>query len=465
MSEEAVRSVSPQDPHDVLIERPRDDERAVQAAVDKAAFAQQQWEAAGAFERHAALLRCARAVTEAADRLAQIVVREVGKPVTEARAEVARSAAILRFFAGQALDPAGEVLAASDPRQLQFTRRRARGVAGLITPWNFPLAIPLWKAAPALAWGNAVVLKPAEPASAAAHALVELLAPELPDALFQAVYGGAETGVALVDAADVVSFTGSTVVGRAVVQRAAVGLRPVQAEMGGCNASVVLPDVPAARVASVIAQSIAGYAGQKCTATSRVVVVGGEDRRREVEQALVDALVALPTGDPADPATVVGPVIDERAAAAVTRTVATALEAGGRLLCGGQQDGASLVVLPVLLADVDERHPLHREEVFGPIAVLSGEATVESALARVNATDYGLVTSVFTDQLSTAQRACALIDTGLVRVNGPTTGLDHTAPFGGDKASSYGPREQGRAALEHYTTTQTVSFAPTWSAL
>lgn len=306
-----VTSHNPADPADVLLRIPAPGAFPAVDTVERARAAQPGWLLAGAAARSAALAAVAAGIESAAGELADLAVREVGKPLSEARAEVARTVAIWRYYAQAPFEATGAVHETAAGPGLLLTRRRPHGVAGLVTPWNFPFAIPTWKAAPALAAGNTVVLKPAPEATACALRLAEIVRQALPASVFTVLPGGATEGNAVVSAADVVSFTGSTPVGRSVVQAATARGIPVQAEMGGLNAALVLPDADIGQAAAHIAASIAGYAGQKCTATSRVVAVGAAlDPLRE---ALSEALRALPVGDPADPATVCGPLIHEAA--------------------------------------------------------------------------------------------------------------------------------------------------------
>jgi aldehyde dehydrogenase (NAD+) len=454
----ALQSRSPQRPDDLVVEVEEAGAEAVAGAVARAAAATGRWAAASALERSAALAAAADALAGAAGEVTGLVVREVGKPVVEAGAEVARGVGILRYYAQQALDPDGETYPGPGPAALLLARRRPRGVAGLITPWNFPVAIPLWKAAPALAFGNAVVLKPSPDATAVALRLAELLAPVLPGDLLQVVPGGAATGTALVERADCVSFTGSVAVGRRVAVAATERGIPSQAEMGGLNASIVLPDADPERAAATVAGAAMGYAGQKCTATSRAIVVGDPGPFTE---ALVEATRGLAVGDPAEEGTVVGPVITEQARRRVLEAAAEAAAGGGRLLAGGRGgDGDGWFVAPTLVDGVPPEARLAQEEVFGPIAVVLPVADEDEAVAVANGVRYGLVASVFTRDLDRALGLAARLDTGMIRVNAPTSGVDYLAPFGGEKDSSFGPREQGKAAREFYTSTRTVTILP-----
>ncbi|MEU6947581.1 aldehyde dehydrogenase family protein [Streptomyces sp. NPDC046316] len=450
-----LTSRNPADPADVLLRIPMPGAFAVADAVERARAVHTGWLRGGAAARSAALGAVAAAVEAAAPELAALAVREVGKPLTEARAEVARTVAIWRYYAQAPFEPTGAVHEPAAGAGLLLTRRRPHGVAGLITPWNFPFAIPSWKAAPALAVGNAVVLKPAPEATACALRLAEIVRQELPEGVFTVLPGGATEGNALVSAADAVSFTGSTAVGRAVAAYAMARGVPVQAEMGGLNAAIVLPDADIGQAAAHITAAIAGFAGQKCTATSRVVAVGAAlDPLRE---ALTEALCTVPAGDPADPATVCGPLIDERA-----RDRLAAAWEGLPTLAGGTLPaaGPGWYAAPTLVEKVAPEHPLLHEEVFGPIAALLHADDLDQAVRITNSVPYGLVTSVHTADLNTALHGLDALDTGMVRINAPSSGVDFHLPFGGSKESSLGPREQGRAALDFYATSRTYTLSP-----
>jgi len=454
----ALQSRSPQRPDDLVVEVEEADAGAVAAAVERARAAGGRWAAASALERSAALVAAADALAGAAGEVTELVVREVGKPLTEAAAETGRGIGILRYYAQQALDPDGETYPGPSPAALLLSRRRPRGVAGLVTPWNFPVAIPLWKAAPALAFGNAVALKPSPEATAVALRLAELLGPALPEGLFQVLPGGADTGTAMLEAVDCISFTGSVAVGHRVAVAATERGIPSQAEMGGLNASIVLADADPERVAGVVAGAAMGYAGQKCTATSRAIVVGDS---RPFTEALVAAVEGLAVGDPAEEATVVGPVITEPARRRVVEAAEEAAAGGGRLLTGGAAgDGAGWFVAPTVVDGLGPEARLAQEEVFGPIAVVLAVADEDEAVRVANGVRYGLVGSVFTRDLDRALGLAARLDTGMIRVNAPTSGVDYLAPFGGEKDSSFGPREQGKAARDFYTSTRTVTILP-----
>ncbi|RKT18789.1 aldehyde dehydrogenase (NAD+) [Streptomyces sp. 1114.5] len=453
-----ITSYNPADPTDLVLAVEEPGAEAVRAAVGRARAAQTGWLAAGAAARSAALGRIADAIEAHAEELTALIVREVGKPLAEARGEVARTAAIWRYYAQAPYTPSGAVHETAAGPGLLFTRRRPYGVAGLIAPWNFPLAIPSWKAAPALAVGNTAVLKPAPEATACALRLAELArGAGLPEDVFTVLPGGAEEGAALVETADVVSFTGSTGVGRAVVRAATERGVPVQAELGGLNAALVLPDADLELAATHIAAAIAGYAGQKCTATSRVIAVGAA--YQPLREALVKALAAVDDS-------VCGPVVNSGARDRLTGAVDSAVEAGATVLTGGGvPERVGWYVEPTLLADVPAEHPLAREEFFGPIAVLHAAADLDEAIALANDTPHSLATSVHTRSLDVALAAADRLDAGMIRVNAPSSGVDFHLPFGGAKGASHGEREQGQAALDFYTAGRTVSVLPGGGAL
>lgn len=456
-TENVIRSYSPQSPSDLVVEAPPTAPDEVAAVFDRARKAQETWRAGPAAKRALALSESADALAQATPELVDLMVRETGKPLLESRGEVARAIAILRYYAQQVFDATGSLHEPS-ASGLLFTVQRPRGVAGLITPWNFPLAIPLWKAAPALAFGNAAVLKPAPEATAMALRLGELLATTLPADVFSVLPGDVETGRAVVQGADVVSFTGSIAGGRSVAADAGARGVPVQAEMGGQNPAVVLPDADVESTARQVAAAAMGFAGQKCTATKRVIVVGDPAPFRD---ALVEAIEAMVVGDPAEQSTTVGPLVDEAARDRVVSSAEDAITQGGRILTGGKavaEDG--WFVAPTLVEGVPDDHLLACDEVFGPIALLQTAGSLDEAIAKANHVPHGLVAGVYTRDLSVALSASQRLEAGMVKVNAPTTGVDFYLPFGGEKASSIGGREQGKAAQDFYTSTHTVTIAP-----
>lgn len=461
-SEGSFSSLNPSRASEVVARVPEGAPADVSAAVDAAVSALPGWRRLPGPARAEHLHRWAAAIEARREELARAVVREVGKPIGEARGEVARCVVILRYYAGDAVRSVGEVIPAQGAGVMQFTVREPLGVVGLITPWNFPLAIPLWKAAPALAFGNTVVLKPAEHSSYIAMLLAETAAAAgLPAGVFNVVPGaGPVVGDALLRAEPVraVSFTGSTGVGARVAAIAAERNIRYQTEMGGKNVAIVLADADLERAARLTAAGAMRYAGQKCTATSRVVVA------REVEDKFVELLrseiAALPLGPVDDDAAAVGPLIDEASFERVRSAIAGV---SGELVVGGGSPSdprleGGWFVEPTVARGVDPDSSLAQDEVFGPVLALFAADDVGEALALANRTRYGLSASLFTRDLGAALEYIREIEVGLVRVNGDTTGVDPHAPFGGFKASSSGSREQGPAAREFYTEIKTVQI-------
>ncbi len=454
---------NPSDAQDVVARVPSGSAADVDAAVAAAAEALPRWKALTGPARAEHLLRWSAAIAARQEEMAQAMAREVGKPIGEARGEVARCVAILRYDAGEAVREIGQVIPSQIPAALQFTLRQPLGVVVLITPWNFPLAIPLWKAAPALAFGNTVVFKPAEAASHMGSLLAETAAQaELPAGVFNLVLGsGSVIGDPLVAHRDVrgVSFTGSSIVGARVAAAAAARNIRYQTEMGGKNVAIVLPDADLDMAASLIAAGAMRYAGQKCTATSRAVV----DRR--VQDALLARLQAategLPLGPVTDPRAAVGPMISGDARDAVV----AALAAGSfRRICGGdpvaeEPFSRGFFLRPSIVAEVEPDSKLAQEELFGPVLAVIAADGLEEAIALANRSRYGLSASLFTRDVGSALTYIHKIEAGLVRVNGDTTGVDPHAPFGGFKGSSSGSREQGPAAREFYTEIKTVQVS------
>src|SRR5262249_18533199 len=397
-------------------------------------------------------------VEERAGEVTDLVIREVGKPRTEAAGEVARGIAILRYFAQAALLPDGQTRSAASPGSLLMARHRPVGVTGLVTPWNFPRGHPAVEGGPEPGVRQRDRAEAREEAPAVALLLAEIITPYLPPGVFPVVLGAAGTGQALAGhpAVAAVSFTGAGPAGREVVPRVAGRGARVQAEMGGLNASVVLADADFGRAAAAVAYAAMGYAGQKCTTTSRIIV---EDAAcAKFRDHLTAAVAALGVLDPGQDGTLVGPVISGQARDSALAAIAGS---GGTVLTGGATLDAPGYYLPSTLVELDAPEgPLATEEVFAPVAALLRADRAEQAVRIANGVRYGLVTSLFTQDLGRALRLADAFDAGMVRVNAPTSGVDFHAPFGGAKQSSYGPREQGLAARDFYTETRTVTIVP-----
>lgn len=454
---DATTSLNPSEPQDMVAEVPVGTAAEVAAAVAKAAEAQRAWRAKPGPAKADALTAWAAALQSRAEELAGLIAREVGKPIAEAKGEVGRGVAILRYYAGEAVRDHGSVIPSQFPETLQFSLREPLGVVGLITPWNFPVAIPLWKAAPALAFGNAVVWKPSELSGAVASVLAETSGQAgLPAGLFNLVHGDGSTGAALAacEGVEALSFTGSARVGGLIAQACAARNAKHQTEMGGKNAGIVLEDANLTKAATLVAGGAFRYAGQKCTATSRVIV-----ERPAMEAFLAELkriAEALPLGPVCDPACAIGPLISD----AARQRVLGALT-GRDLLFGGPvpspfEDG--YFVAPTAVMVEDENDTLAQDELFGPVLAVIGADDAEHAIRLANATRYGLSASLFTQNIGNALRYIREIEVGLVRVNGDTTGVDPHAPFGGFKGSSSHTREQGPAARDFYTQVKTVQI-------
>lgn len=456
---------NPSRTREILGEAPASTAADVAAAVEAAARALPGWRRLAAPARGRHLLAAAEALAAAAPELAALMVDEVGKPVAEARGEVARGVGLLRYYAAETERGQGESLPHPDGRSLLFSRRIPLGVVGLVTPWNFPVAIPLWKAAPALAFGNAVVWKPARWSSLLAHRLTEIIGPALPAGVFNLVLGdGAVVGQALAAHPLVagVSFTGGTEVGRALAADLAGRGVKFQGELGGKNPAIILADADLTRAVETTLSGAFRFAGQKCTATSRVIVE--RPVLSVVTEMLADRARALVPTPPGQEGCYLGPVVAASRVEAIRGAIARAQADRGRLLAGGAEPPAGLdagyFVAPTVLDRVAPESALAQEEVFGPVlAVLAADDPAE-ALRIANGTAYGLSASLFTGSLDRALAYLDGIEVGMVRVNAETTGVDYVAPFGGLKGSSSHSREQGRAAVEFYTETQTVTISP-----
>jgi acyl-CoA reductase-like NAD-dependent aldehyde dehydrogenase len=333
------------------------------------------------------------------------------------------------------------------------------GVVGLITPWNFPVAIPAWKLAPALVAGNTVVLKPSEEAPVSALHLARCLVDAgLPAGVLNVVIGrGAEAGAELVTRAEVraISFTGSVAVGRRVREAATAAGKRVQLELGGQNPLVVMADADLGRAVEAAYAGAFVAAGQKCTATRRIFVQ--QDVYDEFRERLLERMSRAVVGDPTDPRTELGPLVNRHQFDSVLEAIQDGRGQGGKLLAGGEHGGDDgYFVEPTLFEDVGATADLARREVFGPVASLFRFATLDEALARANDVEYGLSAAIFTSALATAQRFVGVVQAGVIHVNSTTTGAEVYVPFGGIKASGWGPHEQGRAAVEFYTDVATV---------
>jgi alpha-ketoglutaric semialdehyde dehydrogenase len=440
--------------------------RGTQGDVDRAVAAARRafapWAATPAVARGRILARAADELEGDIDAFAELMAREMGKPITEARGECLRTSAILRYYAGEAHRPIGEHFASDSGTTWLFTRREPVGVVGIVTPWNFPAAIPAWKIAPALVFGNTVVAKLASDAPLTGLRLVSALSNAgLPAGVLNVVLGpGGEVGNALVEHRDVaaVSFTGSTEVGRSVIARGAAAGKKIQTEMGGHNPVLIRGDADLAQAVGAVALGAFASAGQKCTATRRVYVA--EPLYDGFVAGLTDRANALQIGPAVRPETQMGPLagashLDE-VLAAVEQTAENAeLVAGGHRIRDAElADGSFLA--PTVFAGVDPGAMLATQEVFGPVVAVWPMRNDDELISLANRTVYGLSAAIFTRDLNWARTFVEQVRAGIVHINSQTAGAEPHVPFGGMGASSYGPHEQGRSAMDFYTQDKTI---------
>ncbi len=438
--------------------------RAGEAEVDMAVAAAKQalpgWAMASPQVRADLLEKVGATILARKEELGALLSREEGKTLAEGIGETVRAAQIFKFFAGEALRNAGDLLASVRPDIDVEVTREPVGVVGLITPWNFPVAIPAWKIAPALCYGNTVVLKPADLTPGCAHALVEILAEAgCPAGVINLVMGsGSVVGNAMLAHPDIdaISFTGSVPVGRSIAVEAARGLKKVQLEMGGKNPMVVMNDADLDVAVGSCLNSAFFSTGQRCTASSRLIVQAG------IHDAFVDklqaAMSALVVGDALDPATQIGPVASSSQLNSNLDYVSVAASEGAEVIGGEQVNGKTegYYQRPALFVNATNQMRVSREEIFGPCASVIKFDEFDEGLALANDTEFGLSSGICTQNLKMARDFKRLSQAGMVMVNLPTAGVDYHVPFGGRKGSSYGSREQGRYAAEFYTTVKTA---------
>jgi aldehyde dehydrogenase (NAD+) len=457
--------VNPSDLADVVGEFTMSDVGEVDDAVAAAAAAQPAWAAATPSDRFAALEAAGVELAARASELGELLSREEGKPLAEGIGEVQRAAWIFKFFAGEALRTSGERLRSVRPGVDIDVLREPLGVVGIITPWNFPIAIPAWKIAPALAYGNAVVFKPAQLVPASGWALAEILSRVgLPAGTFNFVNGGGATvGDRLVHHPKVggVTFTGSQAVGKQVALACAERFARAQLEMGGKNPLVVLDDADLGVAVECAVQGAFYQTGQRCTASSRLIVTAGI--HDAFVESVITAMKALRVGHALEDRTQIGPVVDETQLRQDQEYLRIGTGEGAEIAWGGdrlERDTDGYYLSPALLVNTTNDMRVNREEIFGPIASVVKVADADEALAVANDTEFGLSAGVCTTSLRHAARFRDGLQAGIVTVNLPTAGVDFHVPFGGTKGSSQGTREQGRHAIEFFTTLKTAYIRP-----
>jgi aldehyde dehydrogenase (NAD+) len=457
---EPAPNINPSNVSDVVGEYARANEAQVRAAVAAARAAFPAW-SRGAVQARADLLdRIGTEILARKEELGVLLSREEGKTKPEGIGEAMRAGYLFKFFAGEVVRQAGEVLPSVRPGIKVEITREPVGVVGIITPWNFPIAIPAWKIAPALAYGNCVLFKPADLVPGCAWALAEIIARAgLPAGVFNLVMGrGAVVGEILstTSEVDAVSFTGSAAVGRRVAQNCAARLAKVQLEMGGKNPQVVLDDADLDTAVNVSLQSAFFSTGQRCTAASRLIVTQGIHER--FIKALVEKMRALKVDDALKDGTDIGPVVDASQLEQDLRYIELGRKEGAKLAAGGERlkrAAEGYYLEPALFVDTTAQMTINRDEIFGPVASVIRVKDYDEALAVANDTPYGLSSGIATTSLKYAEHFKRNSAAGMVMVNLPTAGVDYHVPFGGRKASSYGPREQGRYAVEFYTAVKT----------
>jgi len=459
--------INPSNLNEVVGEFPRGSAEIVDQAVAAARAAQPGWNALSIQRRHDILFRAGDLLLARKDEIGRILSREEGKTLAEGIGETVRAGQLFQFFAGELLRLTGDsIRSLRDNVDIEVVREPV-GVVGMITPWNYPIAIPAWKIAPALAYGNTVVVKPAElvPATAA-HLLQALLDAGLPGGVVNLVFGtGREVGEAIVNHPDVdaISFTGSVATGRRIAAAAVAGnpMKKLQLELGGKNPLVVLDDADFENAVATAVNGAFYSTGQRCTASSRLIVTEGIHDKFVAE--VTKRMLALKVGDALDPSTEIGPAVDERQLAQNLSYIEIGQKEGAKLLAGGkklERSNPGCFFQPAIFTEVSNNSRLAREEVFGPVAAVIRVKNYDEALAVANDTEFGLSSGICTTSLKYASHFKRNSKSGMSFVNLPTAGVDYHVPFGGRRSSSYGSREQGRYAVEFYTSVKTNYTLP-----
>jgi len=435
----------------------------VNDAVAAAKQAQKAWKKLSGNARGEYLRKAADILESRIDEVATTATREMGKTFPETRGEAARGIAILRYYAGEGMRSIGDVIPSSDSEALMFTTRVPLGVVGAITPWNFPIAIPLWKVAPALVYGNTVVIKPASETAVTCALLMECFAEAgIPAGVINMVTGsGSVVGQGLVEHPDVngITFTGSNSVGKQIGQAALARGAKYQLEMGGKNPVIVANDADLDLAVEATISGAFRSTGQKCTATSRVIVQSGVYEAFKAK--LLEKTKEITVGDGMKPGIWMGPCSTEKQMQTVLNYINKGIEEGATLILGGKQlqEGEfaeGFYVEPTIFENVTSQMVIAQEEIFGPVLALMKVETIEEALQLANDVEFGLSASIFTTNIRKMLAFINEIDAGLVRINAESAGVELQAPFGGMKKSSSHSREQGRAAIEFFTSIKTI---------
>lgn len=458
---DAVPNINPSDTNDVVGEYARGSADDMKTAIAAAKAAFPAWSRSGILERHAILKKAADEIMARKDELGALLSREEGKTLPEGIGETIRAAQIFDFFAGECLRLSGETVPSVRPNIGVEVSRDPLGVIGIITPWNFPIAIPAWKIAPALCYGNTVVFKPAELVPGCAWAIVDILnRAGLPKGVLNLVMGkGSVVGQAMLDSADLsgLTFTGSTGTGKRVALASIEHNRKFQLEMGGKNPFVVLDDADLNVAVEAAANSSFFSTGQRCTASSRLIVTEGIHDK--FVAALTERVNNLNVDHAMKSGTQIGPVVDPGQLKQDEDYIAIGKQEGANLVCGGERlerETPGYYLKPALFTEATNDMRISREEIFGPVAAVIRVKDYEEALHVANDTIFGLSSGIATTSLKHATHFKRNAEAGMVMVNLPTAGVDFHVPFGGRKASSFGPREQGKYAAEFFTSVKTA---------
>ncbi|KAB2794074.1 aldehyde dehydrogenase family protein [Brucella anthropi] len=458
---DGIANINPSDTNDVVGTYARATAEDTKAAIAAAKAAFPAWSRSGILERHAILRKTADEILARKDELGRLLSREEGKTLAEGIGETIRASQIFDFFAGEVLRLAGEVLPSARPGIGVEITREPIGVVGIITPWNFPIAIPAWKIAPALCYGNTIVFKPADLVPGCSWAIVDILhRAGLPKGVLNLVMGkGSVVGQTILDSADVqaVTFTGSTGTGKRVAAASIEHNRRFQLEMGGKNPVVVLDDADLDVAVESVVNSSFFSTGQRCTASSRIIVTEGIHDK--FVAAAIEKLKSVVVDNALKQGTHIGPVVDESQLQQDMDYIELGRKEGAKLAFGGERlnrETPGFYLQPALFTEATNQMRISREEIFGPVASVIRVKNYEEALATANDTSFGLSSGICTTSLKYATHFKRNSEAGMVMVNLPTAGVDFHVPFGGRKGSSYGPREQGRYAAEFYTTVKTA---------
>ena len=460
-SNRLVRNVNPADLDDVIAEFPAATADDVNRAIDAAQAAFKSWKKTPGPERGRVLWRAADIARQRADEIARTLTREEGKIFKEAKGEVMKGISLLEFYAGEGFRMHGKTLPSEARDTFTYTIRRPLGVVGLIAPWNFPWAIPVWKSAPALVAGNTVIFKPAELTPATAALLTEIyLEAGLPPGVFNMLVGsGSVVGEAIVNSPVLraISFTGSNEVGGALYAKAAQRGAKVTCEMGGKNAVIVMADADLDKAAIAIHGGAFGSTGQRCTATSRVIA--NPSIKGALIERLVDAAKKIKVGSGLDDTVDMGPAVDEKQWKTDLDYIKLGQQEGARLVLGGKRPehlGKGYFVEPTIFDNVAPSMRIFKEEIFGPVLSVCPANNLDQALQFANGVEYGLTTSIFTENIDTIMSFVEEVEAGMVHVNEPTVGGEAQLPFGGTKATGVGEREMAEEGLNFFTELKTV---------